>query len=296
MPKSKRSSPPSFVRDFEIFLTSEKGLSLNTLRAYSRDVSMFFENDGLDKLTEKNVIKFLGKLKEKKYKTSSINRILISLKVFGNFLKREGKIEINPLHFVESPKLWQLIPEVLSQAEVTKLIESVKPDDFMGARDRAILEILYASGLRVSELCGLEIHDVDDQAIKVRGKGGKERLVPVGKKAMQALDLYLSKFRGEGDQKKIFLTHMKKPIHRLEVWARVKKHAKEAGIKKRITPHTFRHSFATHLLEEGADLRIIQELMGHAHISSTDRYTHVMKGSIQKSFEKFHTRYSLDPT
>ncbi|MFN4174268.1 MAG: site-specific tyrosine recombinase/integron integrase [Parachlamydiaceae bacterium] len=296
MRKSKRSLPQSFVRDFEVFLTSEKGLSLNTLRAYSHDVSLFFGNDGLDKFDEKNVIAFLGRLKEKNYKTSSINRILISLKVFGNFLKREGKIDVNPLHFVASPKLWQLIPEVLSQEEVKKLLESIKPIDFMGARDRAILELLYASGLRVSELCGLEIHDLDDNAVKVRGKGGKERLVPVGCKAMEAIDLYLSKFRGEGDQKKIFLSTMKRPITRLEVWARIKKYAKEAGIKKRITPHTFRHSFATHLLEEGADLRVIQELMGHAHISSTDRYTHVMKGSIQKSFEKFHTRYNLEPT
>ncbi len=296
MPKSKRSSPPSFVRDFEIFLTSEKGLSLNTLRAYSHDVSLFFGNDGLDKLNEKNVVDFLGRLKEKKYKTTSINRILISLKVFGNFLKREGKIEVNPLHFISSPKLWQLIPEVLSQDEVKRLLESVEPNDFVGARDRAILELLYASGLRVSELCGLEIHDLDDHSVKVRGKGGKERLVPVGKKAMEAIDLYLSKFRGEGDQKKIFLTTLKKPISRMEVWSRIKKVAKDAGIKKRITPHTFRHSFATHLLEEGADLRIIQELMGHAHISSTDRYTHVMKGSLQKSFEKFHTRYNFEPT
>ena len=291
MPKNKRSSPPSFVRDFEIYLTSEKGLSLNTLHAYSRDVSLFFGSDGLDTFTEANVLAFLGRLKDQKYKTSSIKRILISLKVFGAFLKREGKIELNPLSLIASPKLWQLIPEVLSQEEIVRLIESVSQNDFLGARDRAILELLYASGLRVSELCGLEIHDLDDGAVKVRGKGGKERLVPVGKKAMAAIDLYLSKYRGEGDQKKIFLTPLKRPINRLEVWTRIKKHVKEAGIKKRVSPHTLRHSFATHLLEEGADLRIIQELMGHATISSTDRYTHIMKSGMQKSFEKFHTRY-----
>lgn len=295
MPSAKKRSPPAFVRDFEIYLTSEKGLSLNTLKAYSHDVSLFFGTDGLEKLTQESVIKFLGKLKSQGYKTSSLHRILISLKVMGDFLKREGRIAVNPVRFVASPKLWQLLPEVLSQKEIIKLVEAPDPIDFMGARDRAILELLYSSGLRVSELCGLELSDLDDTFIKVRGKGGKERLVPIGKKALEAVDFYITQFRGDIDHKKLFLNLGGKPLSRFEVWKNIKRYAREVGIKKRVSPHTLRHSFATHLLEEGADLRIIQELMGHAHISSTDRYTHVMGQQLRDSFASFHPRFEAPP-
>lgn len=290
MPKSNPPSQPSFVRDFEIYLTSEKGLSLNTLYAYSHDVSLFFQGEGIEKLTQENVIEFLGRKKEEGYKTTSLHRMLISLKVLGDFLKREGRISMNPVRFVATPKLWQLLPEVLTQEEVVKLIEAAKPIDFIGARDRAILELLYASGLRVSELCSIQLNDVDDTFVKVKGKGGKERLVPVGKKAVEAIDYYLTHFRGGIEEKKIFISTTGKPINRYTVWMQIKKWARKAGIAKDISPHTLRHSFATHLLEEGADLRVIQEMMGHAHISSTDRYTHVMPSKLLESFDRFHPR------
>lgn len=290
MLKSKPLSPPSFVRDFEIYLTSEKGLSLNTLEAYSHDVSLFFQGEGIEKLTQENVIEFLGRKKGEGYKTTSLHRMLISLKVLGDFLKREGKISVNPVRFVATPKLWQILPEVLTQDEIIKLIEAPDPIDFLGARDRAILELLYASGLRVSELCSLRLHDLDDTFVKVHGKGGKERLVPVGKKAIDAIDLYLTHFRGEIEEKRIFISRGGKPINRYTVWKQVKFWAKKAGITKRISPHTLRHSFATHLLEQGADLRVIQEMMGHAHISSTDRYTHVMPARLLEAFDQFHPR------
>ena len=160
-------------------------------------------------------------------------------------------------------------------------------------RDRAILELLYASGLRVSEVCGLKLYDLDDQFVRVQGKGSKERLVPLGQKALQAVDEYLKHCRDRFESEKqlaLFVTKRGNPIDRIGVWHMIKKYAKQAGIVKNISPHTLRHSFATHLLDNGADLRVIQEMLGHASISSTDRYTHISRSRLQESFEQFHPR------
>ena len=166
------------------------------------------------------------------------------------------------------------------------------------ARDRAILEVLYASGLRVSELCNLGLYAVDDEFVRVKGKGGKERLVPIGRKAVEAIDYCLQHFRGECRNEKnpvLFSTNRGKKIDRVNVWRMVKKYAKQAGIVKNIFPHTLRHSFATHLLDNGADLRVIQEMLGHASINSTDRYTHLSRRHLVEAFNAFHPRPTEPP-
>lgn len=235
------------------------------------------------------IFRFVASLKEKNYASSSICRILIAIKVFFRFLKKEEMIHIDLERYFETPKLWQLVPEVLSMEEIDALLSQPKTDSFVGARDQAILELLYATGMRVSELCQLKIADLSDTFVKVRGKGKKERIIPVGKKAIAAIDHYLIHFRKE-ENPFLFLSTRKKTIDRITVWNRVKIYAKSAGIRKSISPHTLRHSFATHLLENGADLRLIQEMLGHEDINTTDRYTHLTGGRVKTAFKTFHPR------
>ena len=195
---------------------------------------------------------------------------------------------------MDTPKLWQTIPTILSVDEIQAILAQPDINHPIGQRDLAILELLYSSGLRVSELCDLSIYSVDDQYVRVFGKGRKERLVPLGKKALKAVDNYLIHVRDLYDSKEeqhLFLTNRGKPLDRIAVWKMVKKYTSKANITKVISPHTFRHSFATHLLDNGADLRIIQEMLGHANISSTDRYTHVSSAQLQNAFQRCHHRY-----
>lgn len=282
--------------DFLNYLTSEKGFAQNTLQAYGRDIEMFLQHVKIlkfDEVTEEHLMAFLSMLQEKGYASSSITRTFMALKVFFRFLKREGIISINPTLYLNTPKLWQLIPEVLSSNEVEKLLHAPDISTDQGCCDRAILELLYSSGLRVSELCQLKITDVDDEFVKVNGKGGKERIVPIGKAAILAIDDYLNRFRdqaGNERQSALFISSKGNPLTRFEIWKRIKNYAKSAGVVKNISPHTLRHSFATHLLDGGADLRVIQELLGHASISSTDRYTHISHSRLVEAFEAFHPR------
>lgn len=277
----------SSLDDFTAYLMSEKGVSVNTLEAYRGDVERYLDS-GLD------IEAFLASLKAKGYKSSTLSRALISIKVYYKFLKREGLIQTNEVKFLQGPKLWQIIPDVLSEEEIGALLNAPpEKDSFVGARDRACLELMYASGLRVSELVKLKIQDVDDTFVKVMGKGRKERLVPVGKAAIKAVDNWLIGYRDRFDSEKLawlFLTERGNPLSRVEVWKQVKHWAKAAGITKKISPHTLRHSFATHLLDHGADLRIIQEMLGHASISSTERYTHVSQNGVIHAFHKCHPR------
>lgn len=285
--------------DFIVYLSSEKGLSRNTIEAYQRDGEVFLEflkEHGITQLNavdQNHFIQFLSQLKMAQYATSSMCRTLIALKVFFRFLKRENSISTNPTLYLETPKLWQLIPEVLTCDEVERLLTSPDPSTAVGARDRAILEVLYASGLRVSEVCSLGLYDVDDTYVRVFGKGRKERLVPIGKKAIGSVDHYLLHYRRPNEEEqnpRLFVSKTGKPIDRILVWRMIKQYAKGAKIQKPISPHTLRHSFATHLLDNGADLRVIQEMLGHANISSTDRYTHVSRARLQEAFTKFHMR------
>ncbi|MCB1110440.1 MAG: site-specific tyrosine recombinase XerD [Chlamydiia bacterium] len=277
------------IQDFLSYIGSEKGLSVNTLEAYGRDIRRFAE--GLkEEVKEETILSYLSLLKEKGYASASIYRALMALRVFFRFLKREQVIDQDPTALLESPKMWQLIPDILTQEEV-ELLLAAPGEGEKGARDRALLETLYATGIRVSELCHLNVHDVGEATIRVLGKGGKERIVPIGEVALEAIDAYLGNYRNDrGDRRPLFVTKKGRRIDRTFVWKQVKAYAKEVGITKKISPHTLRHSFATHLLERGADLRVIQEMLGHADIGTTDRYTHLSQKRLFEAFDTFHTR------
>lgn len=287
-----------YIADFLAYLTSERGLSPNTIEAYGRDVRAlagFLEKNGIasfPQVDQDEILGFIQILKGSSYASSSICRTLIAVKVFFRFLKKEGVLTADVTSFFETPKLWQLIPEVLTVEEVEALLNAPDPQGFLGARDKAILETLYATGIRVTECCNLKIADVDDHFVKVQGKGKKERVVPIGKKAIAAIDHYLLHFRTEakGDDDFLFVTRSQKKIDRIAVYKQVRLYAKKAGIVKNVSPHTLRHSFATHLLENGADLRLIQDMLGHEDIATTDRYTHVTHNQLKKAFDAFHPR------
>lgn len=285
-----------YRQDFLLHLKSERGLSHNTVEAYGRDIACFLmhlKEKALCEITPDDAVHYISSMKNEGYATSSIYRALIAIKVFFRFLKREAILEKDLGQFLDTPKLWQTLPAVLSYKEIETLLQQPDLASLRGIRDRAIIELLYAAGIRVSELCSLTIYDVDDQQIKVMGKGRKERLVPIGEKAIDAIDAYLTKVRSqfESDREKtLFLSLKGRPINRNEVWKLIKTYAKEACITKNISPHTLRHSFASHLLDNDADLRVIQDMLGHAHISSTDRYTHLTSKHIHEAFHKFHPR------
>jgi integrase/recombinase XerD len=285
------------LEDFLSYLVAEKGLAKNTQLAYRRDLLSFIasvEERGIADLAqvgEGEILTFLGELRAKQAATSSVCRAIVALKMWFRFLKRE-KVLLNDITVhLDSPKLAQLIPEVLSVAEVEALLNAPAISTKEGVRDRAIFQVIYASGLRVSEVCGLDICDVDDGVVRVKGKGGKERIVPIAASAVAAVDHYLVHYRqGIEEATALFLKEGGKRIDRVFVWKRIKEYAQRAKILKTISPHTLRHSFATHLLENGADLRIIQEMLGHANIATTDRYTHVSMRHLSEAFEAFHPR------
>lgn len=287
------------IAEFLTYLAAEKGLTPNSIEAYHRDTAAFadfLKGQGVDSfaaLDHRQIVQFLSQMKASNYASASICRALIAIKVLCRFLKREQVTATNVALYLETPKLWQLIPEVLSCEEVEKLLAQPNIQTLEGARDRALIEVLYASGLRVSEVCGLRLYDVDETFVRVMGKGRKERLVPIGKRALDCVDYYLMHFRCLSDSKKqeiLFVSKRGQPLDRILVWRMIKRYAKGAGITKSISPHTLRHSFATHLLDNGADLRVIQEMLGHASISSTDRYTHVSRTRLQEAFQTFHPR------
>ncbi len=277
--------------DFLDYIRSERGLSSHTIEAYGRDIqcfATFLTAKDWKSVVPEDIHRFTAHLKGKNFASSTICRMLVAVKVFFRFLKKEGEISLDLGRYFETPKMWQLVPEVLSMEEVDLLL--AQPE--MGTRDRAILELLYATGIRVSELCSLRINDLSDTFVKVRGKGKKERVVPVGKRAIEAIDRYLLEARGEMKEENgaLFVSTRGKPIDRITVWNRVKAYAKGAGIGKEVSPHTLRHSFATHLLENGADLRLIQDMLGHEDIGTTDRYTHVTGNRLKAAFKAFHPR------
>lgn len=287
------------LEDFQNYISSEKGLAANSIEAYLRDLAAFadfLKRQGSfvwSDVLPAHIIEFLDDLHQKGYAAASIARVLMAIKLLFRFLKREGIVAANPAFYLDSPKLWQLIPSILSSKEVDLLLAQPEVETILGARDKAILEVLYATGIRVSELCGLKIYDVDETFIRVKGKGGKERIVPIGQNAIEAVDNYLLLRSSQARDEALFLSKSGEAIQRQQIWRMIKYYAKKGGIEKNISPHTLRHSFATHLLDNGADLRIIQEMLGHSSINSTDRYTHLSQSHIQKAFAQFHPRNSL---
>jgi len=285
------------LNDFLLYLKTERALAAKSVEAYGRDVGTYldFINKNGQTIDSDSALSFSHFMKEKGYASASLARLFVSLKVFFRFLHRQGVVKKELGDFFETPKLWQKLPEVLSYEEVEALL--MAPGENASAiRDRAVLELLYASGIRVSELCNLSLYDVGDSEMRVFGKGGKERLVPVGAKAIQAIDTYLANVRCHFDsdkEKHLFLTRNGKPLSREAVWRMIKTYGKKAKIQKNISPHTLRHSFASHLLAHGADLRVIQELLGHSTIATTDRYTHLFPKQLQTQFAAFHPRWEV---
>jgi integrase/recombinase XerD len=284
------------------YLTVERGLAANTLDAYGRDLAKyldFLEKERIfspDEVTPSLVLRFLAVLKESGLSPRSRSRVLVSLRMFHKFLLTEGIAAVNPASRVEAPKSLRRLPDILSPREVELLLESPCGDDPLAMRDRAMLETLYATGLRVSELVALKAGDlqVDIGYLTTLGKRNKQRIVPLGESAIVEVRHYL-KFgrpfqdKGEGGPF-IFLNRAGQGLTRQGFWKIIKRRARQAGIRKNITPHTLRHSFATHLLENGADLRSVQAMLGHADISTTQIYTHVTRERLKKIHEQHHPR------
>lgn len=290
--------------DFLSYLASEKGLSSNTQEAYGRDLLKFFDFlkrmvvPSIDAITDETIISFLADLREKQCATASISRALISVKSFFKFLKREGIINKPIGQLLETPKLWQKIPQVLTEDEVECLLAQPDRKTDEGLRDYAIIELLYATGIRASEIASLRIQDVGEGELRVRGKGGRERLVPVAQIALDAIDAYLHAVRSQYESehnKQLFVNKRGNPIDRTDVYRIVKKYSLKATREKKVHPHTLRHTFATHLLDHGADLRLIQEMLGHVNIATTDRYTHLSQSALHETFHALHPK-SEDPT
>ena len=262
---------------------SAKGLSFSTKSSYISDVKLFIKQSlPLDA--------FFLQLQKSKYASASIARIYFSLKVYHRFLTKVGHKEVYDFNQLETPRVLHMIPEVLSVLEIKKLI-TIKGDGYDQRLMRAILELLYACGLRVSELCALKLYDIDDKRVKVFGKGGRQRVVPVAARAIRSLDAYLCLRNQSSESPYLFLTSKGKRIYRQWIYHCVRARALECGIQRCCGPHTLRHSYATHLLDGGADIRVIQELLGHSSINTTDRYTHVSISKIQQDFNKMHPRF-----
>ena len=286
------------LSDFLSYIASEKGLSKNTLTAYGADLLSFFnylQTLGicqLELISQEHCIAYLDHMRKQSYASSSLSRLHVVLKVFFRFLKKEGWVKVDPVALLDGPRVWQLIPEVLTVSEVDRLLSAPDVSSFIGCRDKAVFDVIYASGLRVSEVCSMNIHDIGDASVRVKGKGGKERVVPIASKALASVDDFLLRYRHELETKDdaLFITSKGKRIDRFLIFSRIKHYAKCSGISKVISPHTLRHSFATHLLENGADLRVIQEMLGHASIATTDRYTHISNKHLTEAFSSFHPR------
>ena len=292
------------LKHFSGFLAMEKGLSPNSVSAYIsdlRDFSCFLNNKGIHSFTavkRDSIIAYLGDCRTAGMETSSIARRLVSIKVLFRYLFQERLIDNDITDVMDSPKLWRLLPDFLSAEEVESLLQ-VFPQtgkDPLTFRNRTILEVMYACGLRVSEVANLQCSGLlqDQKILRVTGKGDRERIVPIGRTAFNLLLRYLDEIRPKLIKNKaetvIFLSKNGKPLNRERIWAIVKQAARMAGIFKNIHPHTLRHSFASHLLENGADLRIIQEMLGHADISTTQIYTHIDQKRLLSVHKKFHPR------
>jgi integrase/recombinase XerD len=281
-------------------LKVERGLSANTLAAYSHDLLTFFDFLGRKgvaplEVTQDDLIAYVGE-KRPHLSARSLARCLVSIRMFYRFCVSEEKIETNPARLLGIPKLHQHLPDILSRDEVEALLSQPDVQTVLGKRDKAMLELLYATGLRVTELIDLRVNNINLDAgfVRTMGKGSKERIVPMGSQAMDALRQYLGGGRASllkrGGSSCLFLSSRGRSMTRQGFWKIIKGYAMKAGIVRRVTPHTLRHSFATHLLEGGADLRSVQVMLGHSDISTTQIYTHVAREKLRSIHEKYHPR------
>ncbi|MDD3987379.1 MAG: site-specific tyrosine recombinase XerD [Candidatus Omnitrophica bacterium] len=290
------------IDTFLNYLSIERGLSNNTIISYREDLNnylTFIENkniDSLSKISKDNITGFMLAQRDKGIAPNSVARRLAAIRMFHRFLARERILKNDPSTLVDSPKLWKRVPDALTLNEVEALIAQPNVHNSQGTRDRAILETLYATGMRVSEAVNLKKDNVnlDIGFLRCIGKGDKERIIPLGKKAIASISRYIKesrpKFLKDKASEFLFVSRSGKKISRQSFWKIIKKYAKLARIKKPIKPHTLRHSFATHLLEHGADLRSVQEMLGHSDISTTQIYTHVNKDRLKSVHRQFHPR------
>lgn len=302
------STPDALARRFLLerfaeYLDLEQGASPRTQEAYARDLGLLAEwadaKHGVARAEDLNAAhlrEWVYSQKDQGRSAATIKRRISAVRTWYRFLLAEGVVKADPSEKLETPRGWRKLPDVLTVTEVEKLIESISLDDEFAFRDRALLELAYGAGLRVSEWCSLEVKDVllDELVVRVFGKGGKERIVPIGRKAAGAVGIYLRELRprlekGKGEGK-LFLNSRGAPLRRMTAWTLLAKYVERSGIAKPITPHTLRHSFATHLLEGGADLRAVQEMLGHSDISTTQLYTHIDREHLRQVHKQFHPR------
>jgi integrase/recombinase XerD len=296
----------STIHVFLSYLRVEKALAQNTILAYGRDLRRFAEflrkreKQNLQDVTREDVVDFLASLYKAKLDSRSVARFLVSLRGFYKFAMMENMVSADPTENLESPKIRSTLPTYLRVEEIEKLLEAPDLSTPLGLRDRAMLEVLYSTGLRVSELLNLRISDIDMGVGCVRciGKGDKERLVPIGRKAIEAVEQYLAHGRQKfarpssppPHSQSLFLTSIGRRMSRVGIWKILHDYGMRLGLRGRLTPHKLRHSFATHLLEGGADLRSVQMMLGHADISTTQIYTHVVEERLKQIYKAHHPR------
>jgi len=282
-------------------LWAERGLSRNTLQSYRYDLEQLAAHLAargrpLEQAARDDLLHFLASRLQAGSSPRSLSRYLSGFRQYYRWLLREGRIRVDPTALIESPKLGRGLPKALSEAQVTGLLEAPDVGTALGLRDRTMLELMYACGLRVSELVGLELGqvNVNQGVVRVTGKGGKERLVPLGEEALDWLQRYMKRARpellGAGETRRVFVTARRAGMTRQAFWYAIRKHALAAGISQPVSPHMLRHSFATHLLNHGADLRVVQLLLGHSDLSTTQIYTHIAREGLKQLHSKHHPR------
>ena len=290
------------IKEFKSYLRIERSLSDNTIDSYLRDIQKlanFSEEKDLTELqiTKAEVKEFISEINKEGISARSQSRIISGIKAFYKYLILEDYLKVNPTELIESPKIGMKLPDTLSIEEIDSLISAIDLSHPQGERNRAILEVLYSCGLRVSELTSLKLSNIrfKEGYVKVLGKGNKERFAPIGSSAIKFLNIYLNEIRNHQDIKKgsediVFLNRRGNKLTRVMIFTIIKQLAEKIGMKKKISPHTFRHSFATHLIEGGADLRAIQEMLGHESITTTEIYTHLDREYLRAAIMQFHPR------
>lgn len=292
----------NIIRNYHSFLILEKALSDNTVEAYMSDIDKLLtyasaHGFSIERAAYKDLQRFLKELLDRGVSAATVVRIVSSVKSFYRYLLFEGLIKEDPSLLLESPKLGKHLPDVLSVDEIDKIVASIDMSKSEGQRNRAILETLYGCGLRVSELINLQLTDIyrKEGIVRIIGKGNKERLVPISKTALEEIDTYCAEARSRlrikpGYEDFVFLNRRGAQLTRVMIFTIIKNAVEVSGVKKNVSPHTFRHSFATHLLENGANLRVIQEMLGHASITTTEVYTHLNSKMLSDTVEKYHPR------
>lgn len=301
--KSPERASADLIKEFQDYLLVERGLSENSIFAYSYDIKKFLDflqnhqgAKAVVRVDSADIVAFLKKQQDMNISTRSRARELAALRQFYGYLRDEGRVKANPADRVEPPEIRRTLPDFLTVEEIRQLFNVFDEDDPYEIRDRAIFEMMYSSGLRISEACMLRFPDVDmnNLMITVRGKGGRERLVPFGEQSRIVLADYLKNSREvilrDRESEFMFISKKGEGLNRKSVWRLLKKYIARTGITKTVTPHTFRHSFATHLIENNADLRSVQELLGHLDISTTQIYTHMAAGQLKEVHRKHHPR------